>query len=187
VQAVADTPVVNIPNDPAVVGVEDLTVVPFAIDVTRSPDTDDSETLSVRIIVQTDAFGPVGSVTFASGAAPSWITITAESGGSSYLIEATGANAVERENRLDEFLDGVGMTAVFKPRTNFAGVTTLAVQAISTEAASGNELAASQFGGADLTSKTETVVAAKMINVSASLDATLMTNFVGVRHSLIQV
>ncbi|MEZ5851983.1 MAG: type I secretion C-terminal target domain-containing protein [Hyphomicrobiaceae bacterium] len=185
VQAVADTPTLAV-VDPVTPVSEDGANIALTIDAGNSVDTDNSETLSVRITVPTDALGPVGAIV---GTPPAGVTL-ADMGGGVYLVTASGADNATREALLDGFLNGGGIA--FDPRSNWSGSLTgtngLKIEAISTEAANGNEVASWLFGGSDGTSKTETVVDYIDIVVSPVADApSVKGNAVGLEDSLIRV
>ena len=185
IQAVEDTPKVSV-VDPVVGVSEDGANIALTINAGNSPDADNSERLSVRITVPTDSLGPVGTIV---GTTPAGVTLTHQGGGV-YLVTATGASNAAREAALDSFLNGGGIA--FDPRANWSGSLTgsngLRVDAISTEGATGNELAANSFGGADELSATETVTAYIDIVVSPVVDApTVKGNGVGVEVSLIPI
>lgn len=187
IQAVADTPSVTL-TDPVVSTPEDTTNIPLLINPNRSTDDDNSETMSVRITVPSDAVGPVGTLV---GTPPAGVTLT-HLGGGVYLVEATGATAADRELALDGFLNGGGTSLVFDARPNWSGNLTgingFRVEVISTEFETGGELAPGSFGGADSTSKTETVVDFIDIRVSPVSDKpTVKGNGVGLEDTLIQV
>ncbi|CAM9929252.1 unnamed protein product, partial [Phaeothamnion confervicola] len=185
IQAVADTPSVSV-VDPVVAAFEDGANIALTINAGNSADADNSETLSVRITVPSDALGVVGTIT---GTPPAGVTITNQGGGV-YLVTATGADNAAREAALDSFLNGGGIA--FDPRANWSGVLTgssgIKVEVISTEAATGAELAANSFGGSDGTSATETVVDYIDILVAPNADApTVKGNAVGPEDTLIPV
>lgn len=170
IQGVADTPslAVTTPLDPFN---EDATV-PLYIFVNRSADDDNSESLSVKITVPSDAYGAVGKI------AGTMTGITLASQGSGvFLVTPTGATGEIRQNILNSFLQGV---ARFEPRNGFSGSYTTAqtgirVDAISTESATGSELAPASYGGADGTSKTETVTAWIQFTVYPVADQAIVT------------
>jgi len=185
VQAVADTPTLSVVDPVSAVAEEGPNVALF-INPGNSADQDNSETLSVRITVPSDGLGPVGTIT---GTPPASVTL-ASLGGGVYLVTATGATNAIRENALDSFLNGGGIA--FDPRDNWSGVLTgtngIRVDVISTEAATGSELAPGSFGGADGTSATETVTDYIDIRVSPVADApTVKGNGVGIEDSRIAV
>lgn len=185
IQAVADTPTISV-VDPAVPAIEDGANIALTIDAGNSADADNSETLSVRITVPSDGLGVIGTIV---GTAPLGVTLTNQGGGV-YLVTATGATNALREAALDSFLNGGGIA--FDPRANWSGSLTgtngLKVEAISTEAATGIELAPASFGGADGTSATETVVDYIDIVVAPMADPpTVKGNAVGVEDTLIPV
>ena len=84
-------------------------------------------------------------------------------------MEATGALPSDIEAALDSYLNNGGIE--FNPRPNWQGTLSgaggIRVDAISTEAAVGDELAPDSFGGTDLTSKTETATAYIALTVGA--------------------
>ncbi|MEM9356422.1 MAG: type I secretion C-terminal target domain-containing protein [Pseudomonadota bacterium] len=165
IQAVADTPVISA-TAPSPSTSEDGSAIALNINPDRSPDSDGSETLSVRITVPTDALGPVGTIT---GSPPSGITVTHDGNGT-YLVETTDASlsAVAAETLLDGFLNSGGLS--FDPRQDYAGELNLKIESISTEDAVGDQLADSSFGGVDGTSKTETVETTVSLKVNPVVD-----------------
>lgn len=166
IQAVADTPGLAVVS-PVPTAVEDGDNIPLDITVTRSADDDSSESLSVRITVPSDNFGPVGTIVGST----SGVTMTNEGNGA-YLLSATGSTTLMQENLLNSFLSGGGIE--FDPRENFAGQFTgsngIRVDAISTEAAVGDELAPSSAGGVDGTAKMETITRYISITVTPRAD-----------------
>jgi hypothetical protein len=159
--AVADLPTVSVVNPAETTSTEDGNSIPLQITVGHSLDrTDNSETLSVRITVPMEDGSPIGTI---GGQTPDGVTLTDESGGS-YLVTAVGADPDERETLLNSFLS-IGGAVEFIPRANWAGSVVdtagIRIDVISTEAAASgtNELAGDEYGGADGTSKTETVTA----------------------------
>ncbi len=185
VQAVADTPSVSV-VDPVSAVDEDGPNVLLTINAGNSADVDNSETLSVRITVPSDGLGPIGTIV---GTTPSGVTLTHQGGGV-YLVTATGANNAAREAALDGFLNGGGVA--FNPRDNWSGVLTgtngIRVDVISTEGATGSELAPGSFGGLDGTSATETVTDYIDIRVIPVADApTVKGNGVGLEDARISV
>jgi len=164
IQAVADTPTISASAIDATVA-EDGGATRLAINPGRSPDEDGTETLSVRITVPSDTLGPVGTIT---GSPTGTVTLTHQGNGV-YLVEATGADVATREAALDAFLNGGGLS--FDPRNDFAGSVDLTIASISTEAATGNQLANGTLGGADGTSKTETVETTVTVDVTPTVDA----------------
>ena len=185
IQAVADTPTISV-VDPVVSVSEDGANIALTINAGNSADTDNSETLSVRITVPTDALGPVGTIV---GTPPAGVTLTNQGGGV-YLVQATGATNAAREAALDSFLNG-GVIA-FDPRANWSGNLTgtngLRVEAISTETATGNQLAPGSYGGADGTSATETVVDYIDILVAPAVDIpSVKGNGVGLEDNVIPI
>ncbi len=187
IQAVADTPTVSV-VDPAVAVAEDGANIALTINAGNSSDTDNSETLSVRITVPSDGLGPIGTIV---GTPPAGVTLTHQGGGV-YLVTATGADNATREAALDSFLNGGGIA--FDPRTNWGGElygnNGIRVDVISTEGAVGVgvEVAANSFGGADNTSQTETVTDYIDVVVSPVPDApTVKGNAVGVEDTRIPI
>jgi hypothetical protein len=154
VEAIADTPGLAI--TPTISVDEDGIDIPLYINVGNSVDSDNSETLSVRITVPSDSFGVIGTLV---GTPPAGLTIT-DQGNGVYLVQATGATNALREAALDSFLN-TG-TLSLDPRANWSGDLTgsdgIKVEVISTEAATGVELANNSYGGIDGLSATETVV-----------------------------
>jgi hypothetical protein len=184
IQAVADTPTLSV--GAAASSTEDGANIALTINPGNSLDTDNSEVLSVRITVPSDALGPVGTIV---GTPPAGVTLTNQGGGV-YLVEATGATNAIREAALDSYLNGGGVA--FDPRANWSGSLTgvngLRVEAISTENATGNELAPDSFGGPDGTSKTETVTRYIDLVVAPVVDAPLVKgNGIGLEDTLIPV
>ena len=157
IKAVADTPGVSVTQTPETVA-EDGENIPLNIIVSASPDNDGSEFLTVRITVPQDGNGLVGTIV---GATPADVTMTALNGGSVYELKASGGTPEEQADQLNSFLNGGGIE--FDPRKDWAGNLTgtngLFIEVISTEKASGNQLAPDSYGGSDGTSKTETVTA----------------------------
>jgi hypothetical protein len=150
IQAVADVANVFVHDaDPAY---EDTPSIPLHINATRSADEDNSETVSVRITVPRDPVVLIGTI---GGQTPDDMALT-DQGNGVYLIEAQGDTPAERESLLNSFVAGGGLT--FNPRQNWAGNDTLKVEVISTESATGGELAGAEYGGADGTAATETVI-----------------------------
>ena len=187
IQAVADTPGVTV-DQPSAATAEDGPNIPLIIHADRSADDDGSETMSVRITIPSDGLGTIGTLV---GTPPPGVTLT-NLGGGIYLVEATGATAAAREAAIDSFLDGGGTSLAFNPRNNWSGQLTgtngIKVEVISTEAATGVELAAGSFGGADGTSKTETVVDYIDVRVAPVADApTVKGNGVGLEDTIIAV
>ncbi len=185
VQAVADTPSVSV-VDPLSYVSEDGANVLLTINAGNSADVDNSETLSVRFTVPSDGLGPVGTIV---GTPPANVTLTNQGGGV-YLVTATGVDNAAREAALDSFLNGGGIA--FDPRNNWGdarfGTNGIKVEVISTEGATGSEVAANSFGGADNTSKTETVTDYIDIRVSAVPDTpTVKGNGVGVEDTRIPI
>ncbi len=183
IRAIADAP--SITASAANATINEDTSVALNIDANNSADMDGSETLSVRIVVPTDSTGVVGSL--AAGALPSGVTFTAQAGGV-YLVQATGPDSATREARLDAFLNSGGVS--FTPRLNYSGDVSITVEAISTEAANGANLAPnnSTYGGPDGTSKTETVSTTIDITVAPVVDApSVQANAFGFEDQLIAV
>lgn len=185
IQAVADTPSISV-VDPVASSSEDIVSIPLTINAGNSADADGSETLSVRITVPSDALGAVGSIT---GTPPANVSLTSLGGGV-YLVTATGPDSATREARLDSFLNGGGVA--FTPRSNWSGellgAAGLKIEAISTEAATGAQLAANVYGGPDGLSATETVVDYIDIRVAPAADVpTVKGNGVGLEDSRISV
>jgi len=185
IRAVADTPTVSV-TDPTVATAEDSANIVLTINPGNSADTDNSETLSVRITVPSDGLGPVGTLT---GAPPTGVTLTYQGGGV-YLVTASGASSAAREGLLDTYMNGGALA--FDPRTNWSGSLTgtngIRIDVISTEGATGSELAPGSFGGSDNTSATETVTDYIDILVSPKADApTVKGSGSGVEDTLIPV
>ena len=158
IAAVADMPTVKVVNPAEKVVDEDGESVPLRITVGQSPDKDNSETLSVRITIPMEGGVPIGTL---GGLPPTNVFMESEGSGK-YLITAQGATPDERESLLNSFLSSNG-DVVFIPRPNWSGVLSdtngIRVDVISSEAASGIELAGDEHGGLDGTSKTETATA----------------------------
>lgn len=191
VQAVADTPSVSVA---AMSGNED-TLIPLSIDAGRSPDDDGSEVLSVRITLPMDGgsligtivavttggftvSGSVAGVYTITGAPTGTVTVT-DQGGGVYLVHGPGAGTpADREAAIDAVLQGNVLN--LQPRAQWSNVLTgasgIRVDAISTEAASGGELAPAGFGGADGTSKTETVTTYIGVTVAPVVDLPVLAN-----------
>ena len=181
IQAVADTPTIAA-SAPVPTTNEDGANIALNINPGRSPDNDNSEVLSVRITVPSDALGPYGTI---AGTAPAGITITNQGGGV-YLVEATGADPATREATLDAFLNGGGLS--FDPRNNWAGQIDLTIEAISTELATGAQVAPGSFGGADGTSQSETVATTVNVTVNPTVDTPVVKgNGVGLEDTRIPV
>lgn len=138
VKAVADTPSLILVNPPGPFPTEDGANIPLNITVMRSADDDGSETLSVRITVPKDGDSLIGTI---AGGTPPDVTL-AEEGNGVYLVTATGSTALIREMALNSFFNG---GVEFVPRPNFSGSINgtegLGVEEISTEAATGNQVA----------------------------------------------
>jgi hypothetical protein len=158
VAAVADLPTVSVVNPAEVTVSEDGDSIPLRITVGHSLDRDDSEVISVRITVPTEGGTPIGTI---GGATPANVNL-ADQGGGSYLVTATGATPEADEALLNSFLSEGG-NIIFIPRAGWAGSVVdtdgIRVDVISTETATGDELAGDEYGGADGTSKTETATA----------------------------
>lgn len=160
VQAVADAPSIAADN---ITGNEDQRVA-LTIRADRSADgnTDNSETLSVRLTLPQESGNPIGTivaaaagpftvatagaVTTVSGAPQGDVTIT-DLGGGRYLVEGPGTgNAANDEAAIDAVLTGGVLN--FDPRAQFSGTFSgtngIRVEAISTETATlyGNTTAA---------------------------------------------
>ena len=181
IQAVADTPSIAA-TAPLATTSEDGAAIALDINPGSSADQDNSETLSLRVTVPSDALGPYGTIT---GTPPAGVTLTNQGGGV-YLVEATGADSATREAALDGFLNGGGLS--FAPRANWSGRIDLNIEAISTEAATGNQLAPAASGGTDGTSKTETVATSVTVTVDPSVDTpTVKGNGVGLEDTNIPI
>ncbi|MEQ1576256.1 MAG: calcium-binding protein [Hyphomicrobium sp.] len=185
IQAVADTPSVTV-TDPASATPEDGSNILLTINAGNSADLDNSETVSVRITVPADSLGAVGTIT---GTPPANVTLTSLGGGI-YLVQATGADNATRAASLNSFINGGGLA--FDPRANWSGSLTgtngIKIEVISTEAATGVELAATIFGGTDGTSKTETVTDYIDILISPAVDTpTVKGNGTGLEDTIISV
>jgi hypothetical protein len=171
IQAVADPPTLSVSTPLSSTNEE--TSVPMNVSAFRSVDDDGSETLSVRFTVPRDAIGPIGII---KGTPPSSVTL-ANQGGGVYLVTSTGSTPSIRENNLNSFLQG---NVLFEPRNGFSGRYTtngtgIKVEAISTEGASGSELAPNSFGGVDGSTKTETATAWIQLTVNPVADAPLVS------------
>ncbi len=177
VQAVADIPTVSAAS---VVTNEDTSVA-LLINAGRSPDdasSDNSETLSVRITIPSDVSGPVGTL---SGLPPTGVVLT-NLGGGVYSVTATGADPMAREAALDSYINGGNLT--FVPRAQWSGVLTgtggIRVDVISTESASGSELAPAGSedapNGIDGPTATETVTTYLNLSVAPIVDLPTLAN-----------
>lgn len=157
IKAVADTPGVSVTQTPETVA-EDGDNIPLNIIVSPSPDNDGSEFLTVRITVPQDGNGLVGTIV---GTTPAGVTMTTKNGGAVYELKANGGTPGEQATQLNSFLSLGGIE--FDPRQDWAGNLTgtngLFIQVISTEKATGTQLAPNSYGGSDGRSKTETVTA----------------------------
>lgn len=104
---------------------------PFVLQITggKSEDVDNSEYLSVRISVQPDGFGPVGSIT--APTIPEGVSFQTQTAGQ-YLITAEGDTPDQRETKLNQLLT---KGLFFEPRPHFSGVLEQAIRidAISSE------------------------------------------------------
>lgn len=171
IQAVADPPSLSVATPLSATNEE--TSVSLNVTVSRSADDDGSETLSVRFTIPKDSSGPIGIV---KGVPPSSVTL-ANQGDGVYLVTSTGSTPLIRENNLNSFLQG---NIMFEPRNGFSGQyiangTGIKVEAISTEGASGSELAPNSFGGADGSAKTETASAWIQLTVNPVADDPLVS------------
>jgi hypothetical protein len=182
VQAYADTPAIAADD----ITTDEDTAIALTIRADRSSDgnTDNSETLSVRLTLPQESGNPigdivaidtgpftavtVGAVTTVTGAPTGTVTIT-DQGNGVYLVEGPGTgNAANDEAALDAVLTGGVLT--LEPRAQFAGsftgVNGIKVESISTEAATlvddqnpaaDDELAPSALDAGDNDTRTETV------------------------------
>jgi hypothetical protein len=155
IQAVADTPNV-FAHDSQLTVFEDGDNIPLNITVGHSDDSDGSETLSVRFVVPKESNVPIGSIV---GTLPNQQVTLTNSGNGIFWVRATGESSQIREAALNSFLSGGGVE--FDPRDDWAGCRTgidgLKVYVISTEGATGDELADDAYGGADGKAATEFV------------------------------
>lgn len=163
VLAVADTPSIFTHISEAVD--EDAGSIPLFVNATHSQDNDDSEVLSIQIMVPTENGLPIGTIT---GPPPAGVTVTPLEGNTKFLIEASGDTWESRQDLLNSFVSTGNM--VFLPRSNWAGNQTLQVDLISTESAEAGGIAPAQYGGTDGDSKTETVTAYIAIVVNPIAD-----------------
>ena len=137
VQAVADSVTVDATTE---IELDEDTAATLNISVQRSADEDDSEVLSVLLTVGTDPISgqPIGTLAQSSPDP----AVAMMSGGflpeGQYLVEATGATPVLRQDALNSLLDGEIM---FIPKEYLSGIYTgadgITVEATSTERANG--------------------------------------------------
>ncbi|MCH9807587.1 MAG: type I secretion C-terminal target domain-containing protein [Alphaproteobacteria bacterium] len=195
VQAYADTPGIDADD----ITSDEDTAVALTIRADRSSDgnTDNSETLSVRLTLPQESGNPIGdvvatatgpftvstmgAVTTITGAPTGNVTIT-DQGNGVYLIEGPGTgNAANDEAALDAVLTGGVLT--FDPRPqfsgSFAGVNGIKVEAISTESATvvddqvyapDDELAPNALDAGDNDTRTETVETFLDVTINPILD-----------------
>jgi large repetitive protein len=135
--AIADLP--SVAATPNITMLEEANVT-LNIFANHSIDRDNSETLSVKVRVPSDALGPVGSLSPAFAVPNVFFTVSTNG---TYIVTATGVDAATREASLDAFLENGGI--VFSPRPQFSGSLSgamgILVEAISTENANGADLA----------------------------------------------
>lgn len=97
----------------------------------RSIDSDDSETLSVKLTAPSDGVGLIGVLTSTTAVAN---VVFTDEGGGVYLVTASGPDAETRETALATFLNG---SVPFTLRLQFSTVRTgnqgIKVEVISTE------------------------------------------------------
>lgn len=171
IQAVADAPDVIVVS-PADTVDEDTAAISLHITALRSADDDGSESLSVRITVPRDGLGVLGMI---GGPTPPQVTLS-DLGGGVYLVNARGETGLDRQNALNSYLDG---TIHFTPRNGYSGDRLgedgIRVDVISTEAASGSEVAAGSSGGSDGTSQTETVTKYISLSVTPVADVAVVS------------
>ena len=150
VRAVADDPVITVLDPSPDTELEDEGDIPLCIQAFASDDnnaTDNSEVLSVRITIPIEPLvfpvpdnTAIGTIYY-NGTLPAGVTITLQSEGV-WLIEATGADPISRQNLLNSVLCADTSTPstsllLFDPREGYAGVENLLIEAITTEQATG--------------------------------------------------
>lgn len=166
VQAISDTPSLAVVDPAGIITEEDGDFIPLSITATPSADLDNSEVLSVRITVPLQPIfvpfeqdTPIGEIRY-NGDPPAGVSIS-NVGEGVWLIEADGDTPEEREALLNSVLNGGNL--VFDPRDGWAGILVgdegLQVDLISTERASGFQVAPDELGGDDEDSRRETVTA----------------------------
>jgi hypothetical protein len=156
---------------------EDSDPVLIQIDANRSADEDNSEYLSVRILLPEDEFGPIGRVLQTSFTILQ-VTMTNKDSGV-YEVTASGLTPAAREALLDSFLSG---SIAYQPRPHWSGVLMgsdgIRVEAISTEVS--NEVAQSNsvLHGTigDMNTKYETAVTYINVVVAPVVDQPELTN-----------
>jgi hypothetical protein len=177
IQAVADLPYVDVTSPAALVVDAGQATVPLNITVGHSDDDDGSEYLTVEIAVpDPDGFGAaMGTITATN--TPAGISMSSavqrDIDGKPYYVYTvttdTFTNAADQEALLNSFLCCNNL--VLDPRENYVGslneTNGLLVSVISTESATGDELAPDSYGGADGTSKTETATAVIAMTIVA--------------------
>jgi hypothetical protein len=153
IQATADTPSIFAQELDTVK--EDAAKFPLNITVRRSADEDGSEILSVRITVPSESNLPIGQVvgnTFSSG-----VNMTYRGDGVYLITVDADLDPAAREAAINSFFSLAD--AEFKLRGNWSGCRIgedgIKIEAISTESASGKELADGTHGGDDNNSQTE--------------------------------
>jgi predicted secreted protein len=150
IQAVADTPTMQLFNAPATE--EDGAPVPLKIAVGSSDDIDGSEVTFLRIIVPQDA-GDVPGIISALAMVPAGLSLR-EPIDNVYVVSAEGSSVQQRLSLLNSFVnDESGQGLQFVPSAHWSGKITLTVQVVSAEMAEGDELAPDEYGGPDGTSK----------------------------------
>lgn len=169
VRAIADDPTLDIVDPSPATVLEDEDNIPLCIQAYASADNstlDNSEVLSVRLTIPIQPLvfpvpssSAIGEIIY-NGVLPAGVTISNQAEGV-WLIEATGPDPITRENRLNSALcaDPANPSTsllLFDPRFGFAGVENILVEAITTEQATGNQVA----------QKTATVAA----NLTVSID-----------------
>jgi hypothetical protein len=149
---------------------EDGPPVQLQIFADRSADDDNSETLSVRITVPVDRFGPIGEIIETSASS----TVSLRQAGRFFIVEALGEDPATREANLDAYTSS---SLAFRPRVNYAGRNTLIVEAVSTEAglvAFPNSIAHETLG--DFDTRTEVAETYVPITVTPVVDLPYMTS-----------
>jgi hypothetical protein len=134
VVAIADTPAVQVESPAATVILEDDGAIPLFINVTNSADRDNSEVLSVEIIIPQDFLGPIGEIQYIAGNLPDGMSLELIDVGV-WRIEAEADTVDSREAFLNSALN-TGEFG-FVPRNGWAEIDSLIVQAVSTEQATG--------------------------------------------------
>lgn len=146
VKAIADPPSLEVESPAATVIFEDDGVIPLFIEVTASPDRDDSEVLSVLIDIPS-GYGidgePVGELSYIGGGSlPAGFSLQNIASGR-WLIQAEGATPETREALLNSVLST--REIAFVPRDGFGETldpdNAIVVELISEERASGEQVA----------------------------------------------